>query len=93
MALSYKIENLIEELHGACHYDDKQLFCCVIDKRDGAEIDATAADIDSLKIMLMVLVKNIRDKTGESPKSIVKEAIKVAKKCKLFDKKAGEEYE
>lgn len=93
MALSYKIENLIEELHGACHYDDKQLFCCVIDKKDGTEVDATAADVDALKVVLMVLIKNIYDETGESPKSIVKEVIKVAKKCKLFDKKADEEDE
>ncbi len=93
MALSYKIENLIEELHGACHYDGKQLFCCVIDNKDGTEVDATAADVGALKVMLMVLIKNICDETGESPKSIVKEVIKVAKKCKLFDKKAGEEDE
>ena len=93
MALSYKIENLIEELHGACHYDDKQLFCCVIDMKDGTEVDATAADIGALKVMLMVLIKNIYDETGESPKSIVKEVIKVAKKCKLLDKKADEEDE
>ena len=93
MALSYKIENLMDELRGACHYGNKQLFCCVIDTKDGTEVDATAADTGTLKIMLMVLIKNIYDETGESPKSIVKEVIKVAKKCKLFDKKADEEYE
>lgn len=93
MALSYKIENLIEELQGACHYDNKQLFCCVIDTKDGTEVDATAADISALKVMLMVLIKNICDETDEPPKSIVKEAMKVAKKCKLFDKKADEEDE
>lgn len=93
MALSYKIENLIKELQGACHYDNKQLFCCVIDKKDGAEVDVTAADTDALKVMLMVLIKNIYDETGESPKSIVKGVMKVAKECRLFDKKAGEEDE
>lgn len=91
MALSNKITNLMTELQGACHYDDTQLFCCAIDKRDGTELDVTAAEIDSLKVMLMVLIKTISDETGETPKQVVMRTMKVAKKCGLFKIKQEEE--
>lgn len=90
MALSNKITNLIKELQGACHYDGTQLFCCVIDKRDGAELDVTAADTDALKVMLMVLLKTISDETGETPKQVVRHTMKAAKKCGLFKLKPEE---
>lgn len=93
MALSNKITNLMKELQGACHYDGTQLFCCAIDKRDGAEVDVTAADTDALKVMLMVLVKTISDETGETPRQVVKHTMKAAKKCGLFKTKQEEEEE
>lgn len=86
MALSYKITNLIEELQGACHYDNKHLFCCVIDKNDGTEVDAAAADIDALEVMLMVLIKGIAEAKGETPKQVVRHSMRVAKKCDFFNK-------
>lgn len=93
MALSNKITNLMTELQEACHYGGTQLFCCAIDKRDGTELDVTAADVDALKIMLMVLVKTISDETGETPKQVVKHTMKVAKKCGLFKIKQEEDDE
>lgn len=93
MALSNKITNLMVELQGACHYDGTQLFCCAIDKRDGTEVDVTAADTDALKVMLMVLIKTISDETGETPKQVVRRTIRIAKKCGLFKIKQEEDDE
>lgn len=90
MALSNKITNLMTELREACHYDNTQLFCCVIDKRDGTELDVTAADIGALKVMLMVLIKTISDETEETPRQVVRHTMKVAKKCDLFKIKPEE---
>ena len=85
MALSNKITNLMNELYDVCHYDGTQLFCCAIDKKDGSELDVTASDSTALMVMLAILAKYISEADGTTPVAAAKRAIKVAKKCGMYN--------